>query len=128
MKTICTVALAASALALAACSDGGGYYTTAAIGNTYYDDFYGPFNAGYWGLDGAFYYRDGHRRARFLRDDGYHFRRDAADGFHRVPGRFQGGFSMRHRDRVAAPTPAPANPNPSRAPQQNTMPRQNKPS
>ena len=51
--------------------------------DAYYDDAYGPFYDGYWGDDGAFYYRD---RADhpFARDGGGHFRHGAAGGFHGV--------------------------------------------
>jgi hypothetical protein len=50
----------------------------------YYDGFYGPFNDGYWGGDGFFWYSDaGHR---LHRDDGRHFRRVAATGFNHVRG------------------------------------------
>ncbi len=48
----------------------------------FYDGFYGPYFDGYWGADGFFYYSDG--RGGFRRDDGQHFRHEAADGFHGV--------------------------------------------
>lgn len=99
MKTRYALAFAASALAIGACSDGGGYgYASMGAADTYYDGYYGPFYDGYWGLNGAFYYSDGNRhRARFRRDDGHHFRRDHADGFNQVPGRIQGGRGLQGR-------------------------------
>jgi hypothetical protein len=48
----------------------------------YYDDFYGPFDDGYWGGDGFFYFSDG--RGGFRRDDGNHFRHEAGGGFHGI--------------------------------------------
>ena len=80
----------ASGALLGACADerysaayvGGG---PVAVGyDGYYDDYYGPFNDGYWAGDGYFYFadRDGH----FRRDDGRHFRRGTAQGFHPVHG------------------------------------------
>jgi len=53
--------------------------------DAYYDDAYGPFYDGYWGDDGAFYYRDGRGRP-FLRDGGGHFRHGPTGGFHGVHG------------------------------------------
>src|SRR5262249_32225377 len=49
-------------------------------GFPYYHGYYGPYADGYWGADGFFYFfnvNDGH----FHRDDGHHFRHDAAPGF-----------------------------------------------
>lgn len=37
----------------------------------YYDGFYGPFNDGYWGNDGFFWYSDGNHA--WHRDDAHHF-------------------------------------------------------
>jgi len=51
----------------------------------YYDDYYGPFYDGYWGQDGFFYYSDGPGHP-FRRDEGRHFRRDLAPGYHAVRG------------------------------------------
>jgi hypothetical protein len=48
----------------------------------FYDDFYGPFDDGYWGTDGFFYFSDGH--GGFRRDDEHHFRHEGADGFHGI--------------------------------------------
>jgi hypothetical protein len=84
MKKLAPALLATAALAmLGACatSYGGhhdGYYVDA-----YYDDGYGPYNDGYWGDDGAFYYRDAADHP-FIRDDAHHFRRDNFTGFHHV--------------------------------------------
>jgi hypothetical protein len=71
------VILGASALlALAACAsvDGPVYY------DGYYDGYYGPNYDGYWGDDNSFYYSGGGGQP-FVRDEGNHFRRDAAPGF-----------------------------------------------
>jgi hypothetical protein len=51
----------------------------------FYDDYYGPFYDGYWGPDGFFYYSVGIGHP-FIRDDGRHFRRDIAPGYHPVHG------------------------------------------
>ena len=51
----------------------------------YYDGAYGAFYDGYWDNDGAFYYTDAADHP-FRRDDGHHFRHDAAEGFHGVNG------------------------------------------
>jgi len=65
-----------------------GYYGGAGVGygynaydDLYYDNYYGPVSYGYWGNDGWYYYRDRVSR-QYRRDDGRHFRRDAADGYH----------------------------------------------
>jgi hypothetical protein len=81
---------AAAALALSACADGGGYgyYPGQTV---YYDDAYGPIYDGYWDND-VFFYSTG-RDHHYVRDEGHHFRRDAAGGFHGV--RTHRGF---HRD------------------------------
>jgi hypothetical protein len=44
----------------------------------YYDGFYGPFNDGYWGNDGFFWYSDANHG--FHRDDQHHFQRAAGNG------------------------------------------------
>jgi len=56
----------------------------------YYDGFYGPFDDGYWGTDGFFWFRGSDRT--FHRDEGHHFQRTAANGFNHVHG------SGMHRD------------------------------
>ena len=63
-------------LALAGCVTAGGpvYY------DGYYDGYYGPNYDGYWGDDNLFYYSGGVGQP-FVRDQGSHFRRDAAPGF-----------------------------------------------
>ena len=63
-------------LALAGCATAGGpvYY------DGYYDGYYGPNYDGYWGDDNFFYYSGGVGQP-FVRDQGNHFRRDAAPGF-----------------------------------------------
>ncbi len=81
-------ALTAGAL-LAGCAGtyyGGGYGgPVAAVGyDGYYDDYYGPFDDGYWGADGGFYYRGSDHS--YHRDTGGHFSRQAANGMHPVHG------------------------------------------
>ena len=51
----------------------------------YYDGFYGPFDDGYWGNDGFFWYYSGRDRI-WHRDEARHFRRDAGPGFNHVRG------------------------------------------
>jgi hypothetical protein len=50
----------------------------------YYDGFYGPFNDGYWGDDGFFWYSGGDRA--WHRDENHHFQRMAGNGFNHVHG------------------------------------------
>jgi hypothetical protein len=86
MKPVLIVA--AAALALSACASG--YYGGGDLGyNAYYDDAYGPYNDGYWGRDGAFWY-SARPHGPYLRDGGAHFRHGAFDGGHGVHG--SGGF------------------------------------
>src|ERR1700722_688949 len=76
VKSKLKLILGASALlALAGCASAGGpvYY------DGYYDGFYGPLYDGYWGDDNFFYYSGGVGRP-FVRDEGNHFRHDAAPG------------------------------------------------
>jgi hypothetical protein len=74
------------ALPLAACADGyygGGAYAGSAYAyNGYYDDYYGPVYDGYWGDDGAFYYRGSDHDRHFHRGDPAHFSHDGAAGGH----------------------------------------------
>ncbi len=82
MKNVSKLVASAFALfALAAC--GGGYVSASAGGplyyDGYYDGYYGPMHDGYWGDDNFFYYGGGGRP--YVRDEGAHFRRDAAPGF-----------------------------------------------
>jgi hypothetical protein len=105
MKQLLLAGLAAGGvLALGACSDyygddygyygsDYGYYPSAyyhggmaAVDyDGYYDDYYGPFYDDYWGNDGFFYYSVS-PGGRFVRDQGHHFRRGMAAGFHAVHG------------------------------------------
>ena len=64
--------------------------------NAWYDGYYGPFMNGYWGADGAFYYRI--MGGRYLRDDSDHFRRSPAAGFQAVRGHPRGGSSRQSND------------------------------
>ena len=78
-----TVLTASALLALAAC--GGGGYVSAGAGEPvyydgFYDGYYGPLYDGYWG-DDDFFYHSGGRGRPFVRDEGHHFRHDAAGGF-----------------------------------------------
>lgn len=71
-----------AALGLNACvAYDGGYGRGYQAYDVYYDNHYGPVRDGYWNDDGWFYYRDTRSR-EWRRDDGRHFRRDAADGYH----------------------------------------------
>jgi hypothetical protein len=86
MKHVLLVVFAA--LTLSACATG--YYGPYGGGGlAYYDDYYGPFDDGYWGRDGFFYYRNGHHGA-FIRDESRHFQHGPVAGFHGV--RAHGGF------------------------------------
>jgi hypothetical protein len=83
------VILAPLLLALAACEGPGAAGVSVAAGGPgyydgYYDGFYGPFNDGYWGNDGFFWYSDA--RHAFHRDEGHHFQRTASAGFNHVRG------------------------------------------
>jgi hypothetical protein len=49
----------------------------------YYDGGLGPIDAGYWGDDGFFYYRDGHQ---FRPDHDHHFRHDGGQGWRPIYG------------------------------------------
>jgi hypothetical protein len=84
MKILAIAAFAAvSAISLSACETYGphdGGYASAGYVDGYYDDFYGPFDAGYWGDDGVFWYRGADHQ--FHRDGAGHFRREANAGFH----------------------------------------------
>lgn len=70
-----------AALALSACAEELGYGPTFNSGLVYYDSYYGPFYNGYWAHDGFFYYSPS-RGGPYLRDEGRHFRRNPAGGFH----------------------------------------------
>lgn len=86
MKRVLILSLALGAMiSLGGCT---GYYGGAGVGygynsydDLYYDNYYGPVRDGYWSQDGWYYYRDRTTR-QYRRDDGRHFRRDAADGYH----------------------------------------------
>jgi len=87
---ITALLVAVAATALSACATEVAYgpgpgYPVAAVGwDGYYDDYYGPIYAGYWGNDG-FYYRASTRDG-FNHDDGQHVRREASQGFHHIGG------------------------------------------
>lgn len=76
------IATAATAILLSGCAYPA-YRTDVAYAPAYYDGFYGPYWNGYWGVDGFFYFSDGHGH-RFRRDDGHHFRHDGAPGYHGI--------------------------------------------
>jgi hypothetical protein len=87
MKTA-LFAIAAATLGLAACADdyygrgyGPSYGPYGGADLVYYDSFYGPYYNGYWAPDGFFYYSSGRGRP-YVRDEGRHFRRDVASGYH----------------------------------------------
>ncbi|HZZ88634.1 MAG TPA: hypothetical protein VFE13_09915 [Caulobacteraceae bacterium] len=82
-QRLAIVAAAAASMALAACEDTYFHHpapNTAGYVDGYYDDFYGPFQDGYWGAGGVFYYRTS-RGGDWRRDDGRHFTHDAGHGF-----------------------------------------------
>jgi hypothetical protein len=89
------------ALALSACYDDGYYGGVGYAGGPYgydgyYDDYYGPIYDGYWGDDGAFYYRGSNRDRHFHRGNPAHFRHDGNGGgnFHPMHGSFNPGGGM----------------------------------
>jgi len=82
------LAIAGMAITLPSCASyghGPGFGVAALDYDAYYDDAYGPFYDGYWGDDGAFYYRGG-PDGGFSRDGGGHFQHGPAAGFHGVHG------------------------------------------
>lgn len=91
-RLMIALCVALPALPLAACA--GGYYGGAAYAggpygySGYYDDYYGPIYDGYWGDDGAFYYRSGAHDRHYRRGDSSHFSRTEARGanFHSFQG------------------------------------------
>ena len=90
MKTVAVFTVAAiAAAALSGCVGAGvtvgGH--GAAVGVAYYDDAYGPYYGGYWGDDGYFYYYSDATRVKVVRDNDRHFRREAAEHFHRIEAR-----------------------------------------
>jgi len=101
---------ATAALTLGACADnyggGGGY----ASSDVWYDNFYGPYSAGYWDGD-VFVFRD--RDGHFTRDDGRHFRHErfaSARGFHSMPAPSATQAGANTSATAPAPSPAPAAP------------------
>jgi hypothetical protein len=89
MKAFVKIALAAAAaLSMTACADGYRYhpagYAAGDYVDGYYDDFYGPFDTGYWGSDDVFMYRGADHQ--FHRDDAGHFRHAGGDGYHSFHG------------------------------------------
>ncbi|HEY7901381.1 MAG TPA: hypothetical protein VIC25_09370 [Caulobacteraceae bacterium] len=66
---------------------GGGFYGPVAdtYYDGYYDGYYGPIYDGYWGDNGAFFYRSSDHD-RWRRADNAHVRRDAAPGFNHIRG------------------------------------------
>lgn len=83
---------AAAALITAGCTEdtyrhghgGGLYVSTPQYYEGYYDNYYGPFYDGYW-AGNDFFFRSADGQA-YQRDDGHHFRREPAPGFHPVQG------------------------------------------
>ena len=84
------LALAGTMMMLGACAVDDRVADRGDVGASYYDGYYdgayGPFNDGYWGTDGAFYYSSADGSA-WNRDDAHHFRHDMSDGFTHVHGR-----------------------------------------
>lgn len=98
MKKLHVLLVAASALTLSACTDydGGGprgWGPSPYAYDGYYDGYYGPFYDGYWGSDGAFWYRSGQGDRAYRRGDGAHFRHDGNAGAHFQ--HFQGSINNR---------------------------------
>ena len=88
----------AAAVLLSACAYDDGYRHHGYAGGEvsvgygydgYYDDYYGPLYDGYWGGDGAFYYRSAEGRP-YQRDTGGHFHREQVQGYHHVQGQTRG--------------------------------------
>jgi hypothetical protein len=97
---------ATAALTLGACAGnyGGGY----ASSDVWYDNFYGPYDAGYWDGD-VFVFRD--HDGHFTRDAGRHFRHErfaSARGFHSMPAPNATGAAANTSATAPAPSPAPA--------------------
>jgi hypothetical protein len=87
MWKISVIALFVPVALLAGCGGSTSGSVSVAAGDYYdgyYDGFYGPFNDGYWGGDGFFWYSDATHRLH--RDDGHHFQHVAAAGFNHVRG------------------------------------------
>ena len=79
-----------AALVLAACATAFGGYTPLGVDyDGFYDGYYGPVADGYWGDDGVFRFRDSLGHA-FSRDEGQHFRHDAAPNFQHFHGHHAG--------------------------------------
>jgi len=85
MKSLALLTVAGVSLALASCESYHHRGFASLDYDAYYDDAYGPFYDGYWGGDGAFYYRGGAGRP-FFRDGGGHFHHGPSAGFHGVHG------------------------------------------
>lgn len=87
---IIALCAAVPALTVAGCYGGGGaVYSSGSFGyNGYYDDYYGPIYDGYWGGDGAFYYRRDVREHAYRRGDRAHFAHGTAPSaqFHEIHG------------------------------------------
>ena len=94
-RVLGAVALAEVGLGLSGCVDDGyggvdGYYAAGPWSyDGWYDGFYGPIYDGYWGSDGAFYYRGSEGDHAFHRGGGAHFRHDSPGGSNHFQ-RFQG--------------------------------------
>jgi hypothetical protein len=63
-----------------------GVAAAASYYDAYYDGAYGPFNDGYWGKDGKFWYSTDSSNTVWKSDSGQHFQHDAASGFSHVEG------------------------------------------
>jgi hypothetical protein len=87
MKITMTANRFALALAAALLTVGGADVAVAA-GNydAYYDGAYGPFNDGYWGKDGNFWYTTNSSATIWKSDSGQHFQHVPASGFSHVEG------------------------------------------
>jgi hypothetical protein len=76
-RLLLMLSAAVPVIALSGCyGGGGGVYSAGSFGyDGFYDDYYGPIYDGYWGGDGAFYYRGSAGEHRYRRGDPAHFAR-----------------------------------------------------
>lgn len=101
MRKFAALLVLSAAVALSACVyDGYGGAQTPYYYDGYYDGFYGMPRGGYWGSDGFFYFLLEASR-RYHRDDGRHFRREPADGFH--PFHVRDPYDHERRERQPPP-------------------------
>lgn len=88
--------IAAAILSVSACADGiysgGGDWGGPVAYDGWYDGYYGDVYDGYWGSDGAFYYRHGDNDRRYYRGNHNHFARGESTpggNYHHLQGAIQ---------------------------------------